>query len=511
MYAQLLKDILLDMKRNDATKSDMIDACRKWLLENGHEDDLAIVNEFERDYNDPTLAILWYTRPTFLYTLLNKALREQDIDLLYSFRFFIKDLHEQLSVLHPDYIKTLGKTKTLTVYRGLGIFPVEFDKIKNNVGGFLSMTSFLSTSTNKEVAVGFAQHPVHGKDAVLLQMNVDVDKCKTAFVDIQDLSFYKTEAEVLFTTGTVFKIISVVQQPNGIWNVQLKLTGEEDEQLRKLTKHMKATIEVTSHPLLNLILLLRHMGQFNKVEQFCKLALQDPTITSDGLILSEVYNTLGHTYFVISSDFDRTIEIYEKGLELRIRHTSPDNPALAPTYNSLGEIYLVHGDLDRALTIFKKALHLQLNAPTPNQKQIGIYFANIGTVYLKQEHYSEALEMYEKSLKIRLQILPSTSPDIAVSYVNIGSVYYEQKDYNKAIEYYKKTLEIQLSSLPIYHLTLAITYYNLCWAHYQKGSLVEALDWMKKANEIFCKNYPSDQVDVVQSQGYIDHIAKELH
>ncbi|CAF0746426.1 unnamed protein product [Rotaria sordida] len=43
-------------------------------------------------------ALWWYTRETFIYQFLNQALRLQDIDLLFLFRFFIYDIQKQLEL-----------------------------------------------------------------------------------------------------------------------------------------------------------------------------------------------------------------------------------------------------------------------------------------------------------------------------------------------------------------------------------------------------------------------------
>jgi hypothetical protein len=52
-----------------------------------------MIDEFEMDYSSEN-ALWWYSRDSFLYGMLNKALRTQDIDTLFLFRFFIRDIYE---------------------------------------------------------------------------------------------------------------------------------------------------------------------------------------------------------------------------------------------------------------------------------------------------------------------------------------------------------------------------------------------------------------------------------
>ena len=54
-----------------------------------------MIDEFEEEYSEE-YALWWYTRDTFLFRELNKALRFQNIDWLFQFRFFIHDMHKLL-------------------------------------------------------------------------------------------------------------------------------------------------------------------------------------------------------------------------------------------------------------------------------------------------------------------------------------------------------------------------------------------------------------------------------
>ncbi|CAF1576730.1 unnamed protein product, partial [Didymodactylos carnosus] len=106
MYARFLRDILIEI---ESSEEEMVKFCRQKCAAN--QADLKIVEEFEL-YYDACNAIFWYTRPTFLYRLLNKALREQDIDTLYAFRYFIRDLHLQLKERHGSHQPILAEAAT---------------------------------------------------------------------------------------------------------------------------------------------------------------------------------------------------------------------------------------------------------------------------------------------------------------------------------------------------------------------------------------------------------------
>jgi hypothetical protein len=103
----------------------------------------------------------------------------------------------------------------LTLYRGLNIALDEFEKLKNKTGGFQSVTSFMSTNLDRNVALAFTGTNTAEKAMVLFVLEVDVGSCKTAFIDIHEQSYFKTEAECLFSMGTVFRVVSAVQDSAG--------------------------------------------------------------------------------------------------------------------------------------------------------------------------------------------------------------------------------------------------------------------------------------------------------
>lgn len=62
----------------------MLDASREYYRDNRSE--LERINQFERTYRCED-AIQWYTKNSFVYRLINKALRTKDIEQLYIIRY----------------------------------------------------------------------------------------------------------------------------------------------------------------------------------------------------------------------------------------------------------------------------------------------------------------------------------------------------------------------------------------------------------------------------------------
>ena len=136
MYSQLLKNILLGMPYDERAKQEFVDSL-----------DGASAQEFQRNYENHS-PIWWYTKESFMYSEVNKALRTQDIDIIIRMGFFIRDLHRQIEQFHSA---THQPTK-MVVYRGQGMTEADFEMIKKNPNGLLTFENFLSTSTDQQLS-----------------------------------------------------------------------------------------------------------------------------------------------------------------------------------------------------------------------------------------------------------------------------------------------------------------------------------------------------------------------
>ncbi|CAF3710134.1 unnamed protein product [Rotaria sp. Silwood1] len=152
MFGQLLKRVLVDTYNKD---DDSIESfsnmmhCLRQLFAND-KSKLNFLQEFESEYKTHT-PIYWYSLDSFLYELVNKALREQNTELLFHIRIFIRGLHQQIVVIYNSRTTTECTTVLpMVLYRG-ALIPINElnDRILNNPEGLLSISSSLSTSANK--------------------------------------------------------------------------------------------------------------------------------------------------------------------------------------------------------------------------------------------------------------------------------------------------------------------------------------------------------------------------
>ncbi|CAF3875894.1 unnamed protein product, partial [Rotaria sp. Silwood1] len=148
MYTQLLKEALLEIEDDDRKSiKDLVTYCRE--QEDISEDQIKLI---EREYSDHT-PIWWYTAPYFIYSMLNRGLRQMDVDIILKMGFFIRHLHQHITKLHREQqsSKTAMPSK-FQAFRGQGLSMEALEKMKKTKGGLMSFNNFLSTSRNREIS-----------------------------------------------------------------------------------------------------------------------------------------------------------------------------------------------------------------------------------------------------------------------------------------------------------------------------------------------------------------------
>ncbi|CAF1351267.1 unnamed protein product [Adineta steineri] len=237
------------------------------------------IDRFEKEYH-AQLAIWWYTFPSNIYSMLNYGLRTLNADIIITMGFFMSHLHQQIQQLFEEQASTYG-SETFIVYRGQGFMKSDFKKLQKTKGGLMSFNNFLSTSKDKDMSLGFAQGALENEDMVGILFIISIDPCVNSvpFAFIKEVSYYKEEDEILFSMHTVFRVGAIKQigNNNQLYQVELQLTSDDDQQLRLLTDRIREEAS-SSTGWLRLGKLLLKIGQFNKAEELYSVLLEQ---TSD--------------------------------------------------------------------------------------------------------------------------------------------------------------------------------------------------------------------------------------
>ncbi|CAF1452762.1 unnamed protein product, partial [Rotaria magnacalcarata] len=442
MYSQIFKDILLEIEHDQQAVKDLVKFCKQEYQDNTKE--LTIIDEFQRTYQAPN-AIWWYTRQCFTYKMLNGALRTLNGDIMIRMGCFLCDVHRQIEVLYKKQVSQYHG-KIFTVFRGQGISKADFEKLAHNKGGLISFNNFLSTSTKREVSINFVKQALRTTDmlGILFQITVDTSVSTTLFASIKDVSYFKCEEEILFSMHTVFRIgdIRKIGMNNSIYEVDLKLTSDDDPQLRELSDFIRNEVDGTGWYRMGQLLL--KIGQFDKAEELYLILLEQ---TSDDSDRGYIYNDLGWVK-KNQGQYEEAVAFFRKLIKIKEQNILEDDLDLSGAYSNIGQVYNDMGAYSEALEFYEKSHRIYEKVLPPNHPDLATSYNNIGQVYKNMGEYSNALEYYEKANKINLQSLPPNHPHIASDYNNIGAVYDNMGEYSKALEYYEKSLNIKEISLP---------------------------------------------------------------
>ncbi|CAF1687128.1 unnamed protein product, partial [Adineta ricciae] len=177
-------------------------------------------------------AVWWYSRDTFLYRLLNQALRKHNVELLFLFGWFIQDLYKQLTDEYEKFRTKHIDSPKLTVYRGQTMSRNEIDELASYR---LAITnSFFSTTKHRQLATFYLNSLAQSDDQlqnVLFEVKIDCQVQSRSFADISHLSHFQTEDEILFMIGTLFEVGEVNYIENErLWLIHLELIYDENVQ-----------------------------------------------------------------------------------------------------------------------------------------------------------------------------------------------------------------------------------------------------------------------------------------
>ncbi|CAF2517858.1 unnamed protein product [Rotaria sp. Silwood2] len=181
-----------------------------------------LINEFKKTYT-PNKAVSWLTRDTPLLRFVNKALREQDFDMLFALRFLLVDIHSQL---------TTHQARSLNVFKLQLMLKDEMENIRANPGQLLVVNGFLFASTNMSQLISSITNNDQ-YETILFDIKADFRPGVVPFALLHDIDStikHKINREVLFMCGSIFEVGPLTHE-DSIWKLKLKLASENDSSI----------------------------------------------------------------------------------------------------------------------------------------------------------------------------------------------------------------------------------------------------------------------------------------
>lgn len=466
---QILFNILKKLPRTDQALLDMIDrSCDYYRL---NKTELRRIEQFRMTYTMEK-AIEWYTTNSFVYRIVNKVLRTEDIELLHIFRVYIVDLCMQLEYEH----KKLPSTEVLTLYRGQGISTEELETLKNNVGITISPNGFFSTSRCIDVAISFiaGRRDTPEKKIVLFEITADPRLESVVFADIETYSRMQEEKEVLFSLGAAFIVTDVKYDLSmNAWKIYMTATDEGSQQVREYLNFIQKQLESEYSPtILFGYLLWRDIGEVDKAKKYFEILLKTlPDYHED---VPSIYHQIGSIFYE-KGEWNMALDFYTKAYDLRCQRLPSDHLQIAASLNRMGLVYEDKLDFDKALDYYKRTFVIYGKNYSGDHLNIARTLMNTGIVFRGKKEYDHALDYFTKALDMFKRVLPEQHHIIARCLCNIGYNYEVQFDFDRALEFYHQTYQMNEKVLSSEHIYLTKDLDGIIDVYLKNGQFDEAL------------------------------------
>lgn len=490
-YSQLLKETLLKKDNESNLKKDFIHFCRYHY--NGNNIELNFIEEIEQNFKLDQ-SIWWYTRYCFIRKMLNRALRTEEIDILYKMRWFIQAL---------DY-KIKDNSFSEIVYRIHYYTYDQFKTLKENYTNcLLSFGTFLDCKLNRP---SFIEN-IQGMETILFRI-----KTKNG-IKIQHLRFFESKIEVLLPFDNVYRIESIEEynnHNNHWWNVDITSINKNDELLKDLTNNIRQEIEGPV-VLIQLGKLLLLNNDYYQVDYLANLLFNDGSIENNPTLLASLaalHHLLGSVDNQRCNYRSARIQ-FEKSLKIFLSFIPEFNQILSATYNNIGSMFYQEDQHEQAIIYHQKALQCQLRSSSPDMEAIATYSGNIGAVYLDQEKYDQALLHYKRTLLILQQSISNEeSQSLAMIYDRIASIYWKMEKPNEALSFYQKALQLELKYLPENDHKISVSYFNLSTACAKLNQLDDAINYAEKSIKQLLKSVSSDHPEVKENMDQLENLRR---
>ena len=241
----------------------------------------------------------------------------------------------------------------------------EFDELKKNKGGLIAFNSFLSTSSDKDVSLAFAQISLDDPDVKALFYVIEIDPNLLTLTPVaylgEDHSHFSAEKEYLWSMNAIFRIGGITEVEKDLWQVSLMITSDDDPQLRQLTEYMKKEAGTLSgmERLGNLMI---DMGEWSKAKDIYD------TLRKNGENIG-IYSQLAFIAYRMS-ELDTALQYYQDILVALSEDPTQYPHSLASVHSNMGGIFMAKNLSKKARKHFQQALDLERNVEEPIEENI---------------------------------------------------------------------------------------------------------------------------------------------
>lgn len=188
--------------------------------------------------------------------------------------------------------------------------------------------------------------------------------------------------------------------------------------------------------------------------------------------------------------------LHEQSIAILERHSSPDDPEIARSYNNFGIYHWSLGQLPEALDWFTKSLGIHERNHGPQHPLVGATVMNIGMVYANLGEPVRAAEAAERAAQISEAAYGEHDENTALAINNAGGFHLMAGNLERSRELLERALALRLVIHGPTHPYTTSTEDNLGELHQQLGNFETALRHYQHALEANRNTYGEHHPEV---------------
>lgn len=228
----------------------------------------------------------------------------------------------------------------------------------------------------------------------------------------------------------------------------------------------------------------KERGHYGRARELLEqaLALGRRTYGDRHPAVANTYNSLGNMF----ADMDESaaaLENYRRAMEIRREVFGEEHPRVAGVLNNIALLHNAAGENDEALAGLQITLAMERRAYGEDDARTVRTLNNIGTIFTSLGRFDEALDAHREALAIRLREYGPDHPEVAVSHTNLGVAYLRKLDLRAAEEHIRAALAIEERAMAPDHPDISNDLSNLALVLAHQDRIAEARPLLERALE----------------------------
>ncbi|CAF1229616.1 unnamed protein product [Rotaria sordida] len=287
-------------------------------------------------------------------TKINYLFKDFNISTLQNSTTTLKEINQRILSLAENI-----NPSSDTVYRAQIVSKTDLKMLQDNSNNLLAIQTFVLASRSFQSVVDICRRAVDNQLTVVLFELKLPDKISVAQLNSDTL---------VFSLGTLFRVISTDEEPGGVWRAQLEPADSAMERIRNQLR-----IEIGGHlTWLTFGNYLTALKRYDAAKNYYEYLLL--VLPFDHPSLAFIYDNMGLMYSEMS-DNERALTLFKQASKLDVANlpmpveqtkllntnlSCPESSSIdkMTIFNKIAEIKYREGDYEAALHYYRQALHV---------------------------------------------------------------------------------------------------------------------------------------------------------